>query len=199
MKIMLKEPEYLNITGPGGETSTGGSQEWYEDRWHRMSGCGPVAASNLIWYMTRRGGGKELYTELMREMYSYMTPGVRGVNSSGIFIDGITRYGAMAGLDLSPKVLEIPGRSANRPDVEMVISFITSALLADAPVAFLNLSNGALEVLESWHWVTIIAMDTSTRHADACDYGSVLSVDIPEWLKTSRLGGSFACFACTAI
>ena len=71
MKIKLAKPELLNITNTDGETFTGGSQEWYEDKWHKKSGCGPVAASNLIWYMMRKKGIEQDYPELIHEMYGW--------------------------------------------------------------------------------------------------------------------------------
>jgi len=197
MKIRLEDWEYLKIAGPDGEMHIGGSQDWYEDRWHKMSGCGPVAASNLIWYLTRVNGNKAQYTELIREMYTFVTPGIRGVNTSGIFTDGISRYAAKAGLQLSFAVIEIPKNPVHRPDMSLVMDFIISALSSNAPVAFLNLSNGTLENLENWHWVTIIALDTDTKLAEISDYGKTLSIDISEWLKTTRLGGAMVvCRMC---
>jgi len=191
MKITLEKPDQLRLTGMNGETYTGGSQEWYEDRWHRLSGCGSVAAVNLIWYIRRMRGGFDDYLELMREMYAFVTPGPGGINTSGLFTGGLLRYGEKRGLQIVPRVLEIPANRRRRPDTGMVGEFITSALREDAPTAFLNLSNGTLENLEHWHWVTIIALNTETRQAELSDYGKVLNIDISEWLKTSRLGGAF--------
>jgi len=190
MKIKLENCELMNIAGPDGETYVGGSQEWYEDRWHKMSGCGPVAASNLIWCLTRRNGSKEQYLELMREMYTFVKPGIRGVNTSGIFTDGIMRYASKAGLQFNPQILEIPKNPGERPDICRLLDFITSALRSNAPVAFLNLSNGTLQNLENWHWVTIISLDDESRLVDVSDHGKTLEIDISEWLKTTRLGGA---------
>jgi len=127
----------------------------------------------------------------MSEMYTFVTPGIQGVNNSSIFTDGISRYLAKAGICFNPLVLEIPGKSGERPYIDVVLEFIESALRSDAPVAFLNLSNGSLGNLESWHWVTIIAIETDTMHVEFCDYGNVHEIDIYEWLRTSRLGGAF--------
>ena len=191
MKITLAKPDSLRLAGADGEAYIGGSQKWYEKRWHIASGCGPVAASNLIWAMSSLQGGKEQYMELMRDVFAFYTPGLGGINTSALFSKGITGYCAARGLQATPVALDIPIKRRKRPDVDTVREFILSALGAGAPVAFLNRSNGTVSNLETWHWVTIIALDADTMQADISDYGKVLEVDVQEWLKTSRLGGAF--------
>jgi len=189
MIITLAEPELMNITEPGGLTHIGGSQDWYEIRWHKLSGCGPVAASNLIWYKMRIQGDRRQYEVLMRDMYSFMTPEINGVNTSKIFTDAVSQYGEEKGLQLALKVLEIPKKAILRPDNKTVIEFLATALHSDLPVAFLNLSNGTLKNLENWHWVTILSVDKATGLTEVSDYGKKLDIDISEWLMTTRLGG----------
>jgi len=191
MKITLAEPELMNITDPGGVTYIGGSQDWYDVRWHRMSGCGPVAASNLVWYKLRIKGDKRQYEILMREMYSFMTPDINGVNTSKIFTDAVSRYGVEKGLQFKLQVLEIPKKASSRPDYKTTIEFLASALHTNVPVAFLNLSNGTLKNLENWHWVTILSLDKITGLTEVSDYGKKLDIDISEWLNSTRLGGCF--------
>ena len=190
MKTTLFTPDLLKLADANGETYIGGSQDWYEDRWHKMSGCGPVAASNLVWYMTRPKGGKEQYLLLMREMYTYFVPGMRGINTSTLFSEGIMRYLTKNELRAVPQVLDIPLRQRKRPDIDIVRDFVLSALHLDAAVALLCLSNGTVRNLENWHWVTIITLDADTMQAEICDYGKVLEIDISEWLNTSNLGGA---------
>ena len=180
----------MNITEPGSETYIGGSQEWYEVRWHKISGCGPIAASNLIWYTSRMQGDKSQYEILMREMYSFMTPGMHGVNTSKIFTDAVSHYGAEKGMQMNLQVLEIPKKVNLRPDITTTLEFIASALHSNQPIAFLNLSNGTVKNLENWHWVTIITLDKTTGIVEVSDYGKKLDIDISEWLKTTKLGGS---------
>ena len=188
--LMLAAPDSLTIIGLNGEKYIGGKQEWYEDRWQRMSGCGPVVASNLIWYMTREHGRIEYYLKLMHEMFTFVTPGKLGVNTSAIFSEGIVKYGLKNGLHFDPKILDIAPALRKRPCIDTVREFITGALQMDAPVAFLNLSNGSLDNLETWHWVTIIALDAESMHVEVCDYGKKVVMDMSEWLRTSRLGGA---------
>ena len=181
----------MNITEPGGATYIGGSQDWYDVRWHRMSGCGPVAASNLVWYKLCMQGDKRQYEILIREMYFFMTPDIHGVNTSEIFTDAVSRYGAEKGLQFVMQVLEIPKNANSRPDNKTTIEFLASALHSDLPVAFLNLSNGTLKNLENWHWVTILSLDKITGLTEVSDYGKKLDIDISEWLNSTRLGGCF--------
>ena len=190
MKIMLSDPDVMNLTDANGEICFGGSQEWYKDLWRRKSGCGPVAASNIIWYLTRQRGGRDQYIELMNEMFTYVTPGMRGVNNASIFSDGIIKYIAKHGLAFVPHALELPSKPNNRPGLDTVCEFILSALTADSPVAFLCLSSGNVENLDDWHWVTIISIDTDTTKIEVVDHGKRLDVCISEWLKSSRLGGA---------
>ena len=189
--LKLLAPERLSITGSNGEKYVGGSQDWYEDRWYRMSGCGPVAASNMIWYKSGTKSGMDNYLELMNEMFTFVTPGRYGVNTSAIFTEGILRYGAKNALQFVPQVLEIPFAQCKRPNIEFVLAFLASALLNDSPIAFLNLSNGVLDNLDNWHWVTIMALDTETMLVEICDYGEKLEIDMSAWLRTSLLGGAF--------
>ena len=188
---MLVEPDLPALKGLSGETYIGGSQEWYEDSWHKKAGCGPVAATNLIWSNTHPKGGIEQYQELMHEMYPCFTPGLQGINTSVLFTDSIMRYITKYDLKLNPVALDIPSRPRRRPKAGTVCDFIVTALQSSAPVAFLNLSNGTVRNLENWHWVTIIALDPDTMQANISDYGKVLEINISIWLKTSFLGGAF--------
>ena len=190
MTITLTKPELLNIKTADGDTFIGGSQEWYEDKWHKKSGCGPVAASNLIWYIMRKRGVEQDYSELIREMYDFVTPGIRGVDTSAIFTDGLLSFALKKGIKITPCVLEIPKKKRDRPNIDALREFIINALRTDSPVAFLVLSNGSVSSLENWHWVTIIAIDPDSMMAEISDYGKIINADISEWLETSMLGGS---------
>jgi len=180
----------MNIIGNCGGTFVGGSQEWYEDIWQKKSGCGPVTASNLIWYMTRMNSGFADYMSMMLEMFTFVTPSMQGVNTSKIFSDGVTQYGVEHGMDIGTKVLEVPSWPRKRPDIIAASEFIETALSSDSPIAFLNLSNGTLENLESWHWVTLISFDSETKQAGICDHGIGFDIDFAQWLATSKLGGA---------
>ena len=190
MRVALDKPEKMNITDPDGKVCVGGSQRWYKSFWRRMSGCGPVAAANLIWYKLATHGIRSQYIELMERMFTYVTPGIHGVNTSAIFTEGIMRYSADMKMQYSAEVLEIPKNKSSRPGIGTACGFITAALQADSPLAFLNLSSGSVKSIDSWHWVTITAFDADTMHTEICDYGKQTSADISEWMETSKLGGA---------
>ena len=194
MYIALSNLAKINIVDADNETYSGGSQEWFTERWRKQSGCGAVAASNLIWYMIDTRGDKEHYLKIMNEMFAFVTPGIFGVNNSAIFINGAKRYGTRHEISITAHKLEIPLWKHKRPSMDAVNDFIASALQSDAPVAFLNLSNGNTNNLGSWHWVTIIAFDTDTLRAKISDYGKTIEIDTSLWLKSSLLGGVFVYF-----
>ncbi len=196
MKCVINDIDLLKVRDPLMGSTVGGSQMWYSERWPRMSGCGPTAASNIVWYYARSrpelrslcnvgGADRARFTHLMDEMFTFITPGLQGVNSAAIFTDGIVRYGAAHGVGFKTHILEA-GRHVDEDDAR---DFIVGALKKDAPVAFLNLSNGALDNLESWHWVTIVGLDDRMK-ASIADQGRVFEIDLWKWLKTTRLGGA---------
>jgi hypothetical protein len=66
-------------------------------------------------------------------------------------------------------------------------------------VAFLSLDNGQEELLDSWHWVTLLALqceeeDGGAVFADVADEGKLLHVDLKKWFDTTNLGGGFVRF-----
>ncbi|MCL2704289.1 MAG: hypothetical protein FWE91_11905 [Defluviitaleaceae bacterium] len=186
----LKNLDYMKIVTPYG-VFFGGSQNWYDDRWQRASGCGPTAAANLIWYHSRAGadlGGG--YNNLQKEMFNFVTPCFMGVYSAPLFVDGVRKYAKAHGMNLNTVSLQFPKLFIKRPDAGIIRDFLSGALNAGCPVAFLNLSNGNQRALESWHWTTITAFDDESLTVSISDHGKALDIDIGAWRKTSLLGGS---------
>lgn len=178
----------------------GGDQAWYTDLWQRQAGCGPTNCANLLWYLaaTRAGGGplcpydggeKAGFLRLMEAVWNYVTPSGMGVNSPDVFIAGALRYGEAQGVPLTAERLPVPPLYRGARDYAGMAAFITRALERDLPVAFLNLSNGKVRDLESWHWVTLTAL----RGDDAmiCDEGRSLWICLRQWADSSILGGGF--------
>ena len=182
------------------EVFIGGSQHWYDNRYHRMSGCGPTTAANLLWYLAQSHEWKELYEadepgadsyiSIHTGMFSCVTPGLMGVNSSAMFVNGIRKYAEAHRLNLRSYVLDIPVFFKKRPAEYAVKGFIMKAMRADCPVAFLTLSNGNQKQLENWHWVTIIEFDDQSMNVCISDQGRILEVNLSAWMKTSVLGGT---------
>ena len=91
------------------------------------------------------------------------------------------------------RVLDVPADERERPSIQRTADFFRQAFLADSPIAFLNLDRGALPGLESWHWVSLIAMDHEGDKltATAADNGQLLGLDIGLWLETTKRSGGF--------
>ena len=199
----IRAPYLLRIpNGCGHGHYYGGSQLWYPTRQTRISGCGPTAASNLLWYLAASrpescaalfGGNarrQEEMLQLMTEVRQYVTPGIFGIARASRLAEGAVRLGAAKGTALRARVLTIPPRPLKRPSEEEVFAFLRAAFSRDLPVAFLNLSNGGLENLSRWHWVTLISVD-SRLQAEMYDQTDRSVVDLAAWRARSFLGGGF--------
>lgn len=200
--LSLTHPELFTLAEKK-RSWRGADQKWYEDKKRQEAGCGPVAAVHLVTYLADvRPGWEKLYpshsrrkhgfVKLMDEMWGSITPGRLGVNTLHKFTRGLKAYGRGKGMDLPVRDLDIPPVKAARPTVDQCTAFIRAGLRADCPVAFLNLSRGAVRELESWHWVTIIGIEEQAGGAILCtllDGGREYPVDFRLWFQTTRLGG----------
>jgi hypothetical protein len=107
------------------------------------------------------------------------------------FTRGVEEYGAALSFSFEFDMLAVPAASRKRPQPDGMYRFITAALADDLPIAFLNLSGGRVKNLDSYHWVTLIALDEATGMCQIIDNGKMLDVDLKKWLKKSTLGGAF--------
>lgn len=197
----IQSPQVLHIR-QGASLSYGAHQLWYSSFIGRMGGCGPTAASNLLWYLAATcpqscgrlfdGDGTQRpdMQRLMNDVFAYIKPGMRGVDKASMLTDGAIRYGAGRGVALSARVLEIPAAQNRRPDMQRVYGFLAGAFADDLPIAFLNLSNGAVRNLDNWHWVTLVGVDEGLR-AQMYDQGRRQAIDLALWLETTTGGGAF--------
>lgn len=200
----IKKKELFKISGEALEQIYYGSnQDWYEKRWQRMSGCGPSAVANIIYYMNQTqkccsGLTKSDWLLLMNEIWKFVTPGLGGVSSTSMLCEGVNKYLIHNNLDIKLDCINIPKKRVLRPDFDKVLSFLTNALENDTPVAFLNLEHGTVYELESWHWVTIISMEYGViegqAFAEILDGGLVKKIDLLKWFQTTKLGGGFVSF-----
>ena len=197
--VFLPNTEFLDIQD--GETLYyGGNQDWYTDPWKQKAGCGPTSCANLMNYLAKTHAGcealcpyesakKAAFIRLMEDVWEYVTPGNRGVNSTDIFVNGAKRYGEEKGVPLVAKTLPVSPIHSSARSYNDVSAFVSRALEGGFPVAFLNLSNGTLKNLDSWHWVTIVAL-----HGDNVmiyDQSKAKWIDLRQWLSTSIMGGGF--------
>jgi len=182
-------------------------QDWYKKFWRRLSGCGPTVATNIILYLNHNRynfetgksyNKKKNCVTLMNEIWNYVTPTRRGVNTTQIFYEGILSYAKEKEISLEHGIIDIPKDKSLRPSVSEVLVFIENSLQNDSPVAFLNLNNGDEKNLDKWHWVTIISLEYEIDHSvinvEILDEGIVKRIDLLLWYNTTTLGGGFVCF-----
>jgi|LSQX01.1.fsa_nt_gb hypothetical protein len=216
--VSLNQPDLLNIPlplnlPPEAEPTTliqafGCDQEWYQDHWQRKAGCGPCTSATILYYLARTHAGCERLYGLpladgnqfrlfMDQIWHFVTPGRMGVNESGMLTDGVTRFAGSRQVHLSSHVFEVPGAVSQRRSFSDFRHFIQAGLELDSPVAFLNLSNGHLENLDSWHWVTITALlqdRSGCLLAELSDSGEKKHIDLTLWYDTTYLGGAAVYF-----
>ena len=164
----------------------GCDQNWYGTEWQRRAGCGPSAASNMLFYMSggraARGGHpgratREGFLALMEDVWGYVTPTDRGIPTTALFYEPFLRYAAeksinvvrygvldMFAADALTQARPRENTASETPvsikgTLAEAVSFIEAALAANLPVAFLNLCNGGEDNLDRWHWVTIVSLE----------------------------------------
>lgn len=198
----ISRPELLTVT-QSSRSWQGADQLWYADEWQQKAGCGPTTASVMTSYLAQtRKACSPLYPSgswaqkdvlaLMEEMWKFITPGKHGVNTTHLFVKGLTAFAAAKGITLPLRELDIPRLRLARPTVDQCTAFLRSALGADQPVAWLNLHSGEVEGLDDWHWVTIIALEERRDGTELCtllDSGKEYAVDFRLWFQTTKLGG----------
>jgi hypothetical protein len=134
----------------------------------------------------------------MEESWKYITPTKKGITNTKIFYESVYSYAKSKDINLSCYTCDIPENKSHRPSLLKVLKFLKKAITQDNPVAFLNLCNGDEKDLDSWHWVTVIAIEYNKKHLDVflhiLDGGALKKIDLPLWLKTTKLGGGFSYF-----
>lgn len=194
----IHHPELFQIEEHDRSISYGCQQRFFGTKWKQLSGCGPTAASNLVLYaQTKDVCTQALRIEsikhLMNGMWTYVTPGMMGVDSTTKFEKGLSRYLKVHELPYTVHKLDVPKVKEQRPTLQQVNDFLTQAFEKDAVVAFLNLHKGETENLDEWHWVVIIDVqyDESTSEVTILDDGKKLKVDLVVWLETTKNKGGF--------
>lgn len=200
----IRNPDLFQIND-GRAVFYGCDQEWYPTRWQRLSGCGPTAVSSIMHYLYHSNSNsgnppfpKSDCVALMEEVWKFVTPTMRGIPSTKPLYEGALAYAKAKSLDMEFHILDIPKKIPLRPEFSRLLSFLDAALRSDSPVAFLNLNNGTQTNLDSWHWVTIIALeyeeDGSVASVSFLDEGTVKMIDLKQWFRTTTLGGGFVSF-----
>ncbi len=204
--LSIHQPDAFHIMDGSGRPSRGCDQDWYGSEWQRASGCGPSVASGILYYLHRTNrirlpfavDGKSDCIGLMESVWKHVTPTSNGVDTVERFCIGVQDFTRSFARTLSCRTLEIPSKKAGRPELGEMTRFLTSGLLEDCPVAFLNLSSGRVRGIEGWHWMTVVALKTGPEPDDAqaliFDGTASIWIDLAKWHMTSALGGGFAYF-----
>lgn len=201
----LSHIDYLQVTDSDScETFCGSDQEWFPTEQQRLTGCGPSAAANILFYIDRKensgccGRDRATLLSFMEDAWKSVTPGKKGIPSTTLFMEKVEQYAKRHGRIFRYSVLDIFPQQSERPHLDSVIEFIRHGLQADVPIAFLNLDHGAEEALESWHWVTITSIsrtkDGQAAQVSICDEGVPKQINLKLWLETTIQGGGFVYF-----
>ncbi|MDR1954000.1 MAG: hypothetical protein LBQ21_05935 [Clostridiales Family XIII bacterium] len=198
----LTSTDVFKISDESGTVYYGGDQRWFPAKdFKKDAACGATTCANILNYFARTKADaarlcpfdshtKNGFLDFMKDIYPFVKPGIIGI-MPGDFTKGGENYAASRGFTLTHDLLTVPAAKGHRPTAETAARFISAALSDDLPVAFLNLSNGRVKNLDSYHWVTIVALDTASMMSRIVDNGRLLDVDIAKWLKRSTMGGAF--------
>lgn len=193
---------HIHVTDSTGFEYFGCNQQWYSTFWQRLSGCGPSVATTLLIYLQRSGkihfavsGYDQKDCKLvMDDIWSYVTPTRHGVNTSDIFCEGIQRFAKDQGFAIACDRLVFSRFDEPRPALNEAVQFIADGLAQDCPVAFLNLHNGKVKNLESWHWVSIVGLDHDASLEKVTltifDGDKADLIDFKTFYETTKKGGA---------
>lgn len=201
-RFALNHLEYIHQVDPSGLEYFGCDQNWFPSEWQQISGCAPSTAATLLVYLQKSGRiqfpidilGQQDCRLLMESVWTHVTPTMDGIYLIDQFCAGIRSFADANGFALDCHSLHIPEYREDRPSLQQSVDFIRDALAHDSPVAFLNLSNGTVINLEEWHWVTLVALESSSLPEAAFttvfDGDRSAVIDFRQWLETTVEGGA---------
>ncbi len=190
------ELEYFLVNG-----GYGWSQDWFPDFWMRLGGCAAVTACDSCIYLKKYLGYDALYpygtdTVEVREylrfsakMKPYLRPRKGGVDTLGLYIDGLGGYFRNVG----ETHLSIRGLEGVRPFREAKDTLIRQLELG-FPIPFLMLRNKSVSLRDYvWHWFMLTGVEEydGICMAKAVTYGSWRWLPLKELWETGyrRKGG----------
>jgi len=199
----IKHPEWLQIVTDNPKLY-GYNQDWYKTSFKRTRGCGPTAATMLLLYLNRReteplpyqGHSISSITKVLENVWDFVTPGwLLGLSSTGKFCKGMEALFGHYGLSWQCRKLSVTVSRSKRTSLAQTVKFLEDGVASDCPIAFLNLHKGGVTVLESWHWIVLVALSYDANHnrymVTCYDSGHPITFDLGLWLETTRLGGGF--------
>jgi hypothetical protein len=178
----------------------GGSQNWFPTKYHKRSGCGPVAAANITAYLSRtfedkynklypcKGFiNKQDFVNHMIDIRKYVRPGFFGLTSVHQFSDSVLAFSLNRGVSLTPNILD-----DNSASIQDATTFIYKALSQRLPVAILVLKHPIKEFEEyTWHWMTITGLKLNTEcnihYISVSTYGERREINLNSLWNKRRL------------
>jgi hypothetical protein len=135
LKENLSHIDYLQVTDSNSsEIFCGSDQEWFPTERQRLTGCGPSAAANILFYIDRKdnsgccGRNRTDLLSFMEEAWQSVTPGKDGIPSTAIFLEKVEQYAKLHGKTFHYFVLNIPTQQSERPSLSTVTEFIRQGL-----------------------------------------------------------------------
>lgn len=200
MKMMKRELDYFYI----GE-SFGGNQDWCRDPMMHLGGCAALTACDICIYLARKKGlthlypfdagqvTKKDYLRFSKLMKPYLRPRSRGVNRTGLYTDGFSRYLSDIG-DTRIIFDEFDG-TVNVSDAWETVK---SQIDDEMPVAYLMLQHRDKSLADFvWHWFLLVGYEETgedvmgpeeqknpMRKVKTATYGEGLWLDFDNLWKT---------------
>ncbi len=174
------------------------SQEWFKEDLQRRAGCGATVASTILLYYKQQNNFQNLTIEkvlkLMEELWTYLFPTRKGLNSTELFYKGLEKYYLKENLKLFYDFLNVEVK--NKISLSTIVNYIQKNLIEDRPIAFLNLCNGKEEKLDKWHWVTIygIFVKDDNYFISILDNKKKKTINLTLWYNTITNDGGFVSF-----
>lgn len=193
---MKEQPGRTKVDYYKVEGSPGGSQDWFEDYWMRIGGCGALTACDLSICLAKNMGwtqccpfdprhiSREDYISFGMTMKRYIRPRPGGVIRIATFTSGLNRYLKSCGLEARFAVCR------GKEDYETACRFVKTAIGRGLPVSILLLKHKDSRFKNiSWHWFTITGyVFRGDRMKIAYHtYGGVFQVDFYDLWHTGKL------------
>lgn len=195
----IKNLDFLKVLEEENKISFGFSQEWYEDEYKKLAGCGATVAATIITYFKQKENKESLSIDkvmpLMLEMWNYLTPiKNKGLNSTKLFYDGIEKYFSEKNKIVDCKHIDV--NIKDKVSLDKIILFLKESLEKDIPLAFLNLCNGEEKELDKWHWVTVVELFSEGENyfINILDDKEIKKINLTLWYNTITDDGGFISF-----
>lgn len=143
--------------------SYGASQNWYPSKWRRESGCGSIAATNLIlYYGLALSSAKEEYqyadvVALMNKIFKIFRPTIFGYINYHKFAKQFCAYAQKENKQFSYELYKPDKHS------EDSLNFVKRSLLENDPVAILILTHQQKALGIFWHWMVITGINADNE------------------------------------